>query len=103
MTNFCSNAAVAWFGCQSASYRFAPYAGQQEKWTTGPGSYVTTIDGAALYAPGQYPNRPYTILGAATADSEHGLARAVLQHHADAALVSNQGNVLAANLIKFNP
>lgn len=73
-------------GCGPA-YNFAPYVGAQQNWTTQPGGYVKIVDGAQLYPPGTFPNRPYIILGSVTTDSENNVAKAVKEQHADAALV----------------
>jgi len=45
------------------------------------------VDGATLYPPGHFPNRPYFILGSVTTDNEDHVAKAVKEHGADAALV----------------
>jgi hypothetical protein len=87
-------------GC-GPGYTFSPYVGEQQNWTVGPGGYVKMVDKASLYAPGQYPTRPYVILGAVTTDGEGNLAKAVREQHADAALISNEstyhnGNVIVA-------
>ena len=57
------------------------------------------VDKASLYAPGQYPNRPYMILGAVTTDSEENLAKAVREQHADAALISNESTVRNGSVV----
>jgi hypothetical protein len=74
-------------GC-GAGYNFSPYVGQQQNWQTQPGSYVRVVDKATLYSPGQFPDRPYFIIGSVTTDSEGNLAKAVRAQHADAALIS---------------
>ncbi len=79
-------------GC-GAGYTFSPYVGEQQNWTIGAGGYVKLVDKASLYSPGQYPTRPYVILGAVTTDSEDNLAKAVREQHADAALISNESTV----------
>lgn len=79
-------------GC-GPSYTFSPYVGEQQNWSTGPGGYVKNVNNATLYAPGEYPNRPYIIIGAVTTDSEGNLAKAVHEQHADAALISNERTV----------
>ncbi|HEX3717058.1 MAG TPA: hypothetical protein VH595_03745 [Verrucomicrobiae bacterium] len=76
-------------GC-GPGYTFSPYEGAQQNWTTGPGGYVKVVDKATLYPPGQYPPRPYAIIGAVSTDSEDNLAKAVREQHADAALISNE-------------
>jgi hypothetical protein len=73
-------------GCGPA-YTFSPYIGQQENWATQPAGYVKVVDNATLYPPGQFPNRPYLIIGAITTDNEHNVAKAVHEQHADAALI----------------
>jgi hypothetical protein len=115
-------AAAALCGC-GTPYTFSPYVGAQQNWQTGPGGYVKVVDKATLYQPGQFPNRPYIIIGAITTDNEDNLAKAVRDEQADAALISGEqtihnGNVavvgggvfwsqplrktvITANLIKF--
>ncbi|MGP8198863.1 MAG: hypothetical protein ACLQU4_05105 [Limisphaerales bacterium] len=73
-------------GC-STGYNYSPYVGQQENWSTQPGGFVKVVDGATLYAPGQLPNRPYMVIGDVTTHSEDGVAKAVHEQHADAALI----------------
>ncbi len=73
-------------GC-GPGYNFSPYIGQQSNWTTQAGGYVKVVDGATMYPPGQFPNRPYIIMGAVTTDNEHNVAKAVKDQHADAALI----------------
>ena len=73
-------------GC-GPGYTFSPYVGQQQNWQTQPASYVKVVDKANLYMPGQFPDRPYIILGAVTTDNEQNVAKAVHEQHADAALV----------------
>lgn len=75
-------------GC-GPGYEFSPYVGQQQNWTVGTGGYIRIVDNVSLYSPGQYPPRPYILLGAVSADSEENLAKAVRQQHADAALISS--------------
>ena len=117
-------ALAALCGC-GTGYTFSPYVGQQKNWTTSPGGYVRFVDKVAFYAAGQYPHRPYSIVGAVTTDSEENLAKAVREQHADAALIYSEHtvpngsvtvagggvfwteplrkNVITAHLIKFNP
>jgi hypothetical protein len=83
---------TAFCGC-GPGYTFSPYEGSQQNWTTGPGGYVKVVDKATLYPPGQYPPRPYVIVGAVTTDGEENLAKAVREQHADAALISNESTV----------
>src|SRR5208283_2677610 len=45
------------------------------------------VDKANLYPPGQFPNRPYMIIGSVATDSEGKVAKAVHDQHADAALI----------------
>ncbi|HEX3624817.1 MAG TPA: hypothetical protein VH280_05250, partial [Verrucomicrobiae bacterium] len=85
-------AVLALCGC-GPGYTFSPYVGDQQNWTTGAGGYVKMVDKASLYAPGQYPTRPYMIIGAVTTDSEGNVAKAVREQHADAALISNESTV----------
>lgn len=73
-------------GCGPA-YQFSPYVGAQQNWETGPGGYVKMVDKAMLYPPGQFPNRPYMILGSVSTDSEANVAKAVHEQGADAALI----------------
>ncbi len=109
-------------GC-GTPYTYSPYVGQQKNWTTSPGGYVRNVQGVPFYAPGQYPNRPYMILGAVSTDSEDNMARAAHEQHADAVLVSHDqiyptgsvamagagvvwsepltGRAITANLIRF--
>src|SRR5581483_11386965 len=60
-------AAAALCGC-GTPYSFSPYVGAQQNWQTGPGGYVKVVNKATLYPPGQYPARPYIIIGAVTTD-----------------------------------
>lgn len=85
-------AAAALCGC-GPSYTFSPYVGAQQNWTTGPGGYVKMVKGATIYGPGEYPNRPYIIIGSVQTDSEDNVAKAVHEQHADAALISNERTV----------
>lgn len=73
-------------GC-GPGYTFSPYIGQQQNWSTQAGGYVKVVDGATLYSPGQFPNRPYIIIGSVQTDNEHNLAKAVHEQQADAALI----------------
>ena len=73
-------------GC-GPGYNFSPYYGQQQNWQTMPSGYVKVVDNATLYPPGQFPNRPYTIIGSVSTGSEHNVAKAVHEQHADAALI----------------
>jgi hypothetical protein len=114
--------AVAVIGC-GTPYSYSPYVGEQKNWTTSPGGYVHYVQGIPFYAPGQYPNRPYEILGAASTDSEENLVRAAREQHADAVLISEDhiyrtgsvamagagvawitpttGRAITANLVRF--
>jgi hypothetical protein len=74
----------------SPGYNFSPYAGVQQNWSTGPGGYVRLVDNVPLFPPGQYPTRPYIILGAVSTDSEDNLAKAAHDQHADAILLSQE-------------
>jgi hypothetical protein len=73
-------------GC-GPGYSFSPYYGQQQNWQTSPSGYVNVVDGATLYSPGQFPARPYVIIGSVNTDNEHNVAKAVHDQHADAALI----------------
>jgi len=74
-------------GC-GPGYNFSPFIGQQQNWTTQPGGYVKVVDKVTLYPSGQFPSRPYTIIGSVTTDNEHNVAKAVHDQQADAALIS---------------
>jgi hypothetical protein len=109
-------------GC-GPGYTFTPFIGQQANWETTPSAYTKVVDGVTLYPPGQFPNRPYAIVGAVKTDSEDNVAKAVREQHADAAIISVnreyrtgsvaiaspgvvwavplRGRVVTANLIKF--
>lgn len=84
-------ALAALCGCGSP-YTFSPYVGAQQNWQTGSGGYVKMVHNAMLYGPGQYPDRPYIIVGAVTTDNEDNLAKAVREEHADAALISTESS-----------
>jgi hypothetical protein len=73
-------------GC-GPGYDFSPYYGQQQNWSTSQGGYVKMVDGATMYSPGQFPSRPYIIIGSVSTDNEHNVAKAVHDQHADAALI----------------
>src|SRR5277367_3091478 len=60
-------------GC-GPDYTYSPYVGQQQNWTTGPGGYIRMVDHVPLFSPGQFPTRPYYVLGAVSTDSEDNLA-----------------------------
>jgi len=109
-------------GC-GTPYTYSPYVGQQKNWTTSPGGYVRSVQGVPFYGPGQYPTKPYTILGAVSTDSEDNMVRAAREQHADAVLISHDqvyptgsvamagagviwsepltGRTITANLIRF--
>ena len=76
-------------GC-GPGFTFSPWTGPQSNWSTGPGGYVRMVDNVPLYPPGQYPSRPYILLGAVSANSEDNLAKAAHQQHADAILLSTE-------------
>jgi hypothetical protein len=76
-------------GC-GPGYTFSPWTGPQQNWSTGPGGFVRTVDGVPVLAAGQYPSRPYNIIGAVTTDSEDNLAKAAREQHADAFLLSQE-------------
>ncbi|MDB6059567.1 MAG: hypothetical protein JWO95_3411 [Verrucomicrobiales bacterium] len=114
--------AAAIVGC-GTPYTYSPYVGQQKNWTTAPGGYVRYVRDVPFYPPGQYPNRPYVIVGAVSTDNEDNMVRAAHEQHADAVLVSHDevyptgsvamegagviwsqpttGRALTANLIRF--
>ena len=114
--------AAAVVGC-GTPYSYSPYVGQQKNWTTSPGGYVRYVQDVPFYAPGQYPNRPYVILGAVSTDSENNMVRAAHEQHADAVLISHDevyptgsvamagagvvwsqpttGRAITANLVRF--
>jgi hypothetical protein len=73
-------------GC-GPGYDFSPYYGQQQNWQTSPGGYTKVVDGVTLYPRGQFPARPYMIIGSVKTDNEHNVAKAVKDQHADAALI----------------
>lgn len=78
-------AAVIATGCGTPNYHFTEYVGQQQNWTTSPGSFVRTVNGVPLYT--QYPAKPYELIGAVIVNNEKALARAVKYYHGDAAIV----------------
>jgi hypothetical protein len=75
-------------GC-GPGYEFSPYYGQQQNWQTQPGGYLKVWNKATFYQPGQFPNRPYIIIGSVQTDSDDNLAKAVHEQGADAALIYN--------------
>jgi hypothetical protein len=81
--------AVCLCGC-GAGYTFTPWTGPQDNWTTGPGGYVRTVDNVPIFAPLQYPPKPYFVLGAVITDKESKVAKAVRQQHGDAAILSSE-------------
>src|ERR1700678_3820010 len=68
-------------GC-GPGYNFSPYVGQQQNWTTGPGGYIRLGNHVPLFSQGQFPERPYLVLGAVSTDSEDNLAKAAREQHA---------------------
>jgi hypothetical protein len=76
-------------GC-GAGYKFSPWTGPQSNWSTGPGGYVRMVENVPVFAPGQFPPRPYLLLGAVTTDSEGNLAKAAREQHADAVMLSSE-------------
>jgi hypothetical protein len=106
--------AAALSGCATAD--FTPYVGEQQKWPTAKGAFVTTInsyDGTGRSGSGkQYtlpvyfgpPNRPYNVLGSIDVDAPVGrlfegsaqittlkpAVREAGQHGADAVIVIAQ-------------
>ena len=108
------SAAAVLSGCATAD--FTPYVGEQQKWPTAKGAFVTTInsyDGPGRSGTGQQytlpvyfgpPNRPYIVLGSVDVDTPVGrlfegseqvttlkpAVRAAGQHGADAIIVIAQ-------------
>jgi hypothetical protein len=106
--------AAALTGCATAD--FTPYVGEQQKWPTAKGAFVTTInsyDGPGRSGTGQQytlpvyfgpPNRPYAVLGSVDVDTPVGrlfegseqtttlkpAVRVAGQHGADAIIVIAQ-------------
>jgi hypothetical protein len=78
-------------GC-GPGYNFSPYVGQQQNWTTGPGGYIRLVDHVPLFSQGQFPERPYFVMGAVTTDSENNLAKAAREQHADAILLVGESS-----------
>ena len=78
-------------GC-GAGYTFSPWTGPQGNWTTGPGGYVKMVGNVPLFAQGQFPPKPYILLGAVSTDNEDNLAKAVREQHADAAMISRESS-----------
>lgn len=78
-------AAVVLTGCGTPNYQFTEYVGQQQNWTTAPGSFVRTVNGVPMYT--QYPSKPYELIGAVIVNNEKALARAVKYYKGDAAIV----------------
>jgi len=94
-TNICLlslSLALCLCGC-GPGYTYSPYAGPQQNWTTGPGGYIRLVDHVPLFSPGQFPSRPYVVLGAVTTDSEDNLAKAAREQNADAILLSSESVV----------
>jgi hypothetical protein len=77
---------VAVCGC-GPGYEFSPYYGAQQNWQTQPGGYTKLVDGVTLYPPGQFPARPYVIIGSVKTDNQDNVAKAVKKQQADAALI----------------
>ena len=73
-------------GC-GPGYDFSPYYGQQQTWQTQSAGYVKVVDKATLYPAGQFPARPYIIIGSVRGGSEGDIAKAVRDQRADAALI----------------
>jgi hypothetical protein len=84
-------------GC-GAGYTFSPWTGPQGNWTTGPGGYVKIVGNVPLFTPGQFPPKPYVLLGAVSTDSEDNLAKAVREQHADAAMISGESSVRTGSI-----
>ena len=89
-------------GC-GPGYSFSPYVGQQQNWSTGPGGYVRMVDHVPLFPPGQFPSRPYLVLGAVTTDDEGNLADAAHDQHADAILLVNESSYRSGSIVWAAP
>jgi hypothetical protein len=75
-------------GC-GTGYVYSPYIGQQQNWPTQVGGYVKVIDKVTVYPEGQFPNRPYTVIGSITTGNDDKIAKAVRDQQADAAIIIN--------------
>jgi len=84
-------------GC-SPGYTFNPWTGPQSNWTTGPGGYVKIVDNVPFFTPGQFPPKPYLLVGAVNTDSEDNLAKAVREQHADAAMITSETSVRTGSI-----
>jgi hypothetical protein len=84
-------------GC-GPGYNFSPFMGAQQNWTMGPGGYVRVVDRVPLFAPGQFPSRPYIILGAVSTDNEHNLAKAAREQQADAVLLASESSYRSGSI-----
>jgi len=84
-------------GC-GPGYNFSPYAGPQQNWTTGPGGYIRLVDRVPLFPPGQFPSRPYLVIGAVTTDNEQNLAKAARDQHADAILLASESSYRSGSI-----
>jgi hypothetical protein len=84
-------------GC-GPGYNFSPYIGQQQNWSTGPAGYVRLVDHVPVYSPGQFPDRPYFVIGAVSTDNEDNLAKAARDQHADAVLLSSETSVRTGSI-----
>lgn len=92
-------------GCADNSMReFETYSGQQPSMPVGDGSFSHEVQGIAIFTPGNYPTRAYTVLGKIRAvvvymggptleQQERKIAKACKAHGADAALVKLAGHV----------
>jgi hypothetical protein len=89
--------ALCFCGC-GPGYNFSPYVGQQQNWTTGPGGYIRMVDRVPLFAPGQFPDRPYFVVGAVSTDDEGNLAKAARDQHADAILLVNESRYRSGSI-----
>jgi hypothetical protein len=89
-------------GC-GPGYNFSPWTGPQSNWTTGPGGYVRMVDNIPIFAPGQFPPRPYILLGAVSTDSEDNLAKAAHEQHADAVLLSGEHTYRSGSVAVAGP
>ncbi|HZM01528.1 MAG TPA: hypothetical protein VFC44_00770 [Candidatus Saccharimonadales bacterium] len=84
-------------GC-GPGYDYSPYVGAQQNWTTNPGSYVRMVDHVKIYPQGEYPERPYLILGSVRGGNEHDIAKAVRDQGGDAAMIFSDQTVRSGSV-----
>ena len=89
-------------GC-GPGYDYEPYVGAQQNWQTKPGSYVRTVDHVMIYSEGEYPERPYLILGSVKGGSEHDIAKAVRDQGGDAAMIFSDRTVRSGSVAIAGP